>query len=191
MSKKILVILGHPRKESFNGALTDSYIKGAKRSGAQVRKIELGKLKFDPVLRNGYSKIQKLEPGLIRAQKDIKWADHIVFIYPTWWGAMPSLLKGFIDRILLPGFAYKFITGKTLPEQYLKGKSARLIVTMDSPPWFYWLIGSPGHKMMRTTILRFCGINPVKITSIGSVRKASEEKRKKWLDQVRRLGERL
>ncbi|MDH5389479.1 MAG: NAD(P)H-dependent oxidoreductase, partial [Gammaproteobacteria bacterium] len=108
MEKKILVILGHPDEESFCGALAKAYIEGAKDSGNEVHTINLGELKFDPVLWKGYSKIQELEPDLVNAQELMQWSNHIVFIYPNWWGTMPALMKGFFDRAFLPGFAFKY-----------------------------------------------------------------------------------
>jgi len=106
MSKRILVILGHPVTDSFCGALSKSYIDGAQAAGNDVRFIALGSVAFDPVLRNGYAIAQALEPDLASAQAMISWAQHIVFVYPLWWGAMPALLKGFIDRVFLRGFAF-------------------------------------------------------------------------------------
>src|SRR3990172_11834160 len=112
MAKKILIILGHPSRESFCNAIIENYAEGVSEGGGEVRKIYLGELKFDPILWNGYAKIQELEDDLKRVQEDIKWADHLVFVYPTWWGGMPALLKGLVDRAFLPGFAFKFHKGK-------------------------------------------------------------------------------
>ena len=111
MSKRVLVILGHPATNSFCGALADSYSEGANAAGNEVQFISLGSLSFDPILHNGYNTIQELELDLVAAKEAITWAQHIVFVYPIWWGAMPALLKGFIDRIFLPGFAFKYREG--------------------------------------------------------------------------------
>ena len=124
MTKRILVILGHPANKSFCGALADSYVKGAEAAGNEVRLISLGNLSFDPVLHNGYATIQELEPDLVTAQAAITWAQHIVFVYPIWWGAMPALLKGFIDRVFLPGFAFKYREGSQFWDRLLSGRSA-------------------------------------------------------------------
>ncbi len=178
-------------KDSFGGALAQAYIKGAKSAGADVREIYLGELDFDPILHKGYKEIQELEPGLIKAREDIKWAEHIVFVYPTWWGTMPALLKGFFDRVFLSGFAFKF-TGKYSWEKLLKGRSARLLVTMDAPPLFYKLfLGAPGIKTIKRAILLMSGVSPVKVTMFGSVKNSSEAKRKKWLEKAEKLGEKL
>lgn len=105
--KKILIINGHPDKESFNFALSESYKKGAEKSNATIELINIRELDFNPNLEFGYRKKSELEPDLLDAQAKLKWADHVVWIYPVWWSSVPAIMKGFIDRILLPGFAFK------------------------------------------------------------------------------------
>lgn len=190
--KKVLIILGHPDKETFCGALANSYKTGATRAGAQIRELNVGDLDFDPVLHRGYKEIQTLEPDLVRAQELIKWAEHIVFVYPTWWATMPALLKGFLDRTLLPGFAFKYRENSPFWDKYLTGRSARLIVTMDAPRWYNFLAyGDAGQKAMKRATLKFCGINPVRVTTIGSVKALKNEQITKWLEKAEKLGEEL
>lgn len=189
MKKKILVILGHPDTESFCGALAEAYVKGAKATGADVRILELGDLNFDPILWKGYNRIQELEPDLVKSQELIKWSDHIVFVYPNWWGAMPALMKGFFDRVFLPGFAFKYRDNSEFWDKLLSGRTAHLIVTMDTPPWYYrWIYHRPGHNEMKRTILGFCGIKVVKITELAIVRNSLPQKRDKWISMAERLG---
>lgn len=189
MSKRILVILGHPANGSFCGALADSYVTGAQTAGNDVQLISLGNLSFDPVLHNGYATIQELETDLVAAQTAITWAQHIVFVYPIWWGAIPALLKGFIDRVFLPGFAFKFRDGSSFWDRLLSGRSAHLLVTMDTPPWYFrWVYRMPGHNQMKRTILEFSGIKPVTISSFGPIKGSSQQKREKWLAQVNAQG---
>jgi putative NADPH-quinone reductase len=166
-------------------------VKGAEASGNEVRLISLGKLSFDPVLHDGYAKIQPLEPDLVSAQSAISWAQHLVFVYPTWWGAMPALLKGFIDRIFLPGFAFKYREGSVFWDRLLAGRSAHLLVTMDSPPWYYrWVVRMPGHNQMKRAILEFSGIKPVTISNFGPVKSSTLQQREKWLSQTIQFGNR-
>ncbi|MFD2613437.1 NAD(P)H-dependent oxidoreductase [Paenibacillus gansuensis] len=192
MKSKILVINGHPDSKSFCSALSDAYAKGASANSVHIQKIDVSKLDFDPNLKFGYRKRTELEKDLIEAQQLIRWADHLVFIYPTWWGAMPALLKGFIDRVFLPGFAFKYRENSNLWDKLLTGKSAHLIVTMDTPSWYNrWIYKRAGHNVMKRNILQFCGITPVRVTEIGPVKPSSTELRGKWLDKVKRLGEKL
>jgi len=164
-------------------------VAAAQNSGKQVRFVELGKAEFDPVLRHGYKKRQEHEPDLAYFRDSIEWAEHIAFFYPVWWGAMPAILKGALDRVLLPGFAFKYRENSPLWDRLLTGRSAHLFITMDTPPWYYRIVyRMPGHNQMKRTILEFCGIKPVKITSFGPVRYAKPEKKAKWESAVRRYG---
>jgi putative NADPH-quinone reductase len=192
MSKNILLILGHPNKQSFCAALAESYKQGALSSGATVTELFVADLQFDLSLWRGGERITQLEPDVVRAQKLILQADHLVFVYPTWWGTMPAILKGFIDRVFIAGFAFKYREKSILWDKLLKGRTARVIVTMDAPPWYYRLMtGSPGHRAMKRATLKFCGIRPVRISSFGSVKKSTPEKRQQWLEKARRCGAQL
>jgi putative NADPH-quinone reductase len=157
--------------------LAQAYIDGARASGAELRQLNLAEVAFDP------------EPALKQAQADIQWAEHLVFVYPILWGTIPALLKGFIERVFATGFAVNFRNDSPLWDKLLKGRSARLIVTLNTPPWIYrWYFGRPGHNTMKKTILQFCGIKPVRITEVGPIKNSSEARRKKWLSQARALG---
>lgn len=187
--KKILIVNGHPDKESFCFALASSYKKGAELTGADCKLVSLIDLDFNPILTYGYRKITELEPDLLKAQQDILDADHLVFVYPNWWGTYPALLKGFLDRVLLPGFAFKYRENSPWWDKLLKGKTARLIVTMDAPKWYYFLIyRSPGHNAMKRAVLEFCGIKPVKITSFSPIKSSDHKKRKQWIEAAEKLG---
>ena len=106
--------------------------------------------------------------------------------------AYPALLKGFFDRVFLPKFAFEYEKNSPLPKKLLIGRSARAIVTMDTPIWYYWLIYKmPGHNSVRNCILKLCGINPVKFTSFYPVRHADGNKRKKWIETVEKLGQKV
>ena len=189
MTKNITVILGHPDSSSYCGVLAAAYVQAAEEAGHSVKFFKLGEVAFDATLHHGYNKRQELEPGLKEIQDSITWAKHLVFIYPNWWGSMPSLLKGLFDRVLLPGYAFKYRDNSQLWDRLLVGRSAHAIVTMDTPPWYYRLVYKmPGHNQIKKTILEFCGIKPVKITSLGPVRYALPAQREKWLQQVKQYA---
>lgn len=189
MSRRILIILGQPSSNSLCATLARTYADAARHSGAEVRLLELGEMVFDPILHNGYEHTQPLEPDLQDAQVDITWAQHIVWVYPIWWGGLPALLKGFLDRIFLPGFAFKYRVNSVFWDRLLTGRSSELLVTMDSPPWYYrWVQRQPGHRQMKQTILEFSGIQPVRVHSFGPVVKSSEAVRADWIRRVRVLG---
>jgi NAD(P)H dehydrogenase (quinone) len=192
MPKKILVILGQPQRHSYGGALMLAYSEGARAAGAEVKELYLGDLKFDPLATTSLAHLNELEPDLALAQEAIKWADHLVFVYPIWWGTIPALLKGFIERVFLPGFAVNFRKNSPRWDKLLTGRSARLIVTLNTPSWIYrWYFGRPGHNTMKKTILQICGIKPVRITEVGPLKDSTDEKRQQWIAQIRALGARL
>lgn len=146
----------------------------------------LGEIKFTACASTTLRDPVGLEPDLRDAQAAIKWADHLVFVYPIWWGTIPALLKGFIERVFQPGFAMNFRENSPLWDKLLTGRSARLIVSLNTPPWIYrWYFGRPGHNTMKKTILGFCGVKPVRITEIGPIRGSTEARRGKWLEQAR------
>lgn len=191
--KKILVIVGHPRKDSLSYSIADKYFSGAKKSGNEVRRLNLAEMKFDVILHDDYKRTENLEPDLKKAKENIKWADHLVFVYPTWWGTMPALLKGFIDRVFLPGFAYQYERGSRkfnpFPERLLKGKSARIITTVGGSKLIYFFLTNPGTWGMRNFVLYFSGIRPVKVTTFCKVYPGmKQEKVKKILDKAEKLG---
>ena len=105
---KIVIINGHPNKESLNFGFAEAYKKGALESNAEVQEITICNLKFSPNLEFGYQKRTELEPDLVEAWEKIKWANHLVWIHPVWWGGLPAIMKGFIDRVFLPGFAFQY-----------------------------------------------------------------------------------
>jgi NAD(P)H dehydrogenase (quinone) len=190
MSKKILIINGHPNKDAFNFGLAAAYKKGAEHAGAEVREVIIADLNFNPNLQFGYQKRIELEPDLQEAWEKIKWADHLVWVHPVWWGGLPAITKGFIDRLFLPGFAFKYRGNPVWWDKLLKGKSAHIISTLDQQGWYYWLVyGRPSINQLKKSTLEFCGVKPVRTTYIGVVKSSSESLRKQWLRKVEQLGE--
>lgn len=184
---KILVVLGHPRGDSLCAAMAKAYADAAQAAGAEVHRLDLAELQFEPILRKGFG--STLEPDLERAQAELSWAEHVVWIYPIWWGNLPALLKGFCDRVFLPGFAFRYLEGKALPQKLLSGRTSRLLVTLDSPPWYYrWLIGAPAERALAKATLEFCGISVRGRSYFGPVRSSDAAKRASWLAKAQDLG---
>jgi putative NADPH-quinone reductase len=176
MNIKTLLILAHPAKNSLCEILADKYLAKTKEEGREIRYVKLKNLQFDLNLHEGYSGEQPLEQDLENVKADILWCNHLVIIFPTWWGTYPALLKGFIDRIFLPGFAYKYHKGKLFQEKLLKGKSGHLITTMNAPSIYYDLFYfGAGIRSLKTAVFDFCGIYPVRVTKIDNVRKLKTE----------------
>lgn len=166
--KKIFILLGHPDNDSFNWTLAEEYTRGAEEAGHEVRRMNLGEMQFDPILRHGYRSIQELEPDLKSFQENVSWCDHFVIFYPTWWSTMPALLKGIFDRAWLPGFAYKFTSSYTWQKLH-KGKTARVVITSDNIPFAqYILFGDTSNEISRA-ILGFAGFK-VRVKKFGSLK---------------------
>jgi putative NADPH-quinone reductase len=190
--KKILIINGHPNENSFCFGLVASYKKGAAKVGVEVKEIVIGELTFNPNLQQGYHQRADLEPDLLTAWEKIKWAEHLVWVHPVWWGGLPAITKGFIDRLFLPGFAFKYKENSVWWDKLLTGKTAHIITTMDTPTWYYWLVYcNPSVNQLKKTVLEFCGVKPVKVTYINTIRNSTIEQRNKWLKKVEELGEKL
>lgn len=187
--KKILIINGHPNAESFNFGIAESYLKGAINSGATVETITIANLNFNPNLKFGYQKRTDLEPDLLESWEKIKRADHLVWIHPVWWGGLPAITKGFIDRLFLPGMAFQYRENSVWWDKLLKGKTAHIITTLDQPSWYYKLFfGRPSVNQLKKSTLEFCGVKPVKVSYIGIIKGSNEEQRKKWLEKVYKFG---
>ena len=188
--KKVFILLGHPDKDTRSGRVASAYEEGALEAGHEVRRLNLGEMKFDPILHFGYKTIQPLEPDLITFQQNVKWCDHFVIVYPNWWSTMPALLKGLIDRAWLPGFAFSFYKdGRWGWLKRMKGKSARVIILMNNYPWTtFFLFGEFTNELARAT-LGFAGFHPVHVTSFAPSEKASPARFAWWLQKARRLGQ--
>ncbi len=190
--KKIVIINGHPNKDSYNAALAKAYQTGAVSAGAEVKDIAIGELAFNPNLAQGYQQRTELEPDLLEALEKIKWADHLVWIHPVWWGGLPAITKGFIDRLFLPGIAFSYRENSVWCDKHFKGKTAHIITTLDTPSWFYKLVNSNASvNQLKVCILVFCGINKVKVTYFGPIRNSKEADRAKWLEKTKVMGIKL
>lgn len=188
--KKTVIINAHPDKESFCYALHDSYKRGSLAKGSDVSEIFIGELTFNPNLVYGYRKRTQQEPDLITAWQKIKDADHIVWIYPTWWGMPPAMLKGFIDRLFLPGCAFEYQERSPFPKPLLKGKTSEIISTMDTPVFYYKLVYKDiGGRFLRKNVGAFCGIKNIRTTYLSVVKNSTAEKREKWLEKVYKIAQ--
>ena len=110
-----------------------------------------------------------------------------MILYPLWLGDVPALLKAFLEQVMRPGFALRY-REKGFPEKLLKGRSARIVVTMGMPAFFYkHFYGAHSVKSLERNILKFVGIKPVARMILGGV-EGSEEQRNEWLSEMEALG---
>ncbi len=175
---------------SFNFALSDSYVRGAKESGAEIRVINITDLPLENYIRC-CGKDPICDP-ILKAQEDITWAEHIVIIHPVWWSSFPGIMKTFIDLVFTPGFGYKYSPRNPIPKKLLKGRTAHIILTLNAPIWLYrFVFWSPSVVQLKTRVLAFSGIGPTRVTYIGPVIDSTEEQRKAFLERLYVLGKKL
>ena len=190
---RILLIQGHPdaSKPHLCHALADAYAEGAKAGGFELRTMDVARLDFD-ILRSPHEwEHGSLPAGLKSVQDDLMWAEHIVFFFPLWLGDMPALLKGFLEQVARPGFAFMSHDGNPFVHKTLTGRSARVVVTMGMPALVYrYYFRAHSVKSLERNILGFIGIKPVNETLIGGVDEMDEEDINTWLTKLRALGRR-
>ena len=185
---RVLILQGNPDPKGghFGHALAAAYAKGAEAAGHEVKTVALARLEF-PLLKTQQEWRGGRPPAAIReAQKTIAWAEHLVIVFPLWLGDMPALVKGFLEQALRPGFALGEAKKNRMPAKLLAGRSARVVVTMGMPAFFYRLYyRAHSVKNLERNILAFCGVSPVRTTLIGMVEGGGGGK---WLERMSALG---
>ena len=191
MSKRILVIQGHPdiSVSHLNHVLADAYTKGAIFAGHEVRMVTVSGLDF-PMLRSQQDwEHGEVPPSLKYAQHDIQWAEHLVIFFPLWLGGMPAVLRAFLEQVLRPGFAFKYAESNPFGAKGLKGRSARVVVTMGMPSLAYkWFFRAHSLKALKRNILRFVGISPIRQTVIGMSANLKNDEVQKLERMMQKLG---
>jgi putative NADPH-quinone reductase len=185
----VLVIKGHPDSSSLSSALADAYAQAAVSCGATLTCLDLAQLKFDPILRRGYKEEQALEPDLVAASAALRAAQHVAWFFPMWWGGPPALVKGFVERVFTPGYAFRYRGRNQMPVKLLSGRSARLVSSMDSPlAWYTLALRRALHAAFGTGTLSFVGFAPIRTSMFYELRFRSEIERKRAFEQVQRAA---
>jgi len=172
MTKHITIIQGHPDPQTkhFGYVLADAYARGAEEAGHEVRRISVANLDL-PLLRSKAEwEAEISSPPVLLSQQAIGWADHLIIFYPLWLGTMPAVLKAFFEQVFRPGFAISNDAQGEMGKKLLSGKTARIVVTMGMPAFFYrWYYRSHSLKSLQRNILTFTGIGPIKTSLIVNV----------------------
>ncbi|MED5373722.1 MAG: NAD(P)H-dependent oxidoreductase [Myxococcota bacterium] len=184
---RALLISAHPFTDSFSHALGLAWAEGARSQGVEVQVLRLAELDFDPALHTAYREDQPLEPDLVQARDAIAQAAHLSIATPLWWSSVPAQLKGFFDRVLLPGWAFRYENDR--PVGGLSGRSGRLLMTMDAPTWYDSALNfGAGRRQVAQGVMRFCGIKPTRVSAFGDVRMSSPAQRVQMLEKAQRAG---
>jgi putative NADPH-quinone reductase len=189
---KISIILAHPDPKSFNHAIAKTAIDALKKNGHEVIIHDLYAEKFDPVLPANEIPQNAALPEYIKKHcKEISEADGIIIIHPDWWGQPPAILKGWIDRVIRPGVAYKFLEGddgEGVPIGLLKAKAAVVFNTSNTPSEREAAIfGDPLETLWKNCVFGLCGVKIVQRRMFGVVVTSSDDERRGWLREVREI----
>ncbi len=191
MNKRILIIQGHPDSSTrhLNHALADAYTHGATAVGHEVRTVIVSEMDF-PLLRSQEDWEHGEVPAALKpAQQDILWAEHLVLFFPLWLGEMPAMLKGFLEQVARPGFAFKYAGNNPFGVKGLTGRSARIVVTMGMPSLVYiWFFRAHSLKALKRNILGFIGIAPIRQTVVGMVANLKAKDVETLENKLRNLG---
>lgn len=183
------MIDGHPGAPRLSAHLLDLYEKALPQE-AEVTRVAVSELDFDPIFHGDYSAPTAWEPDLVTLARDLDACDHLVLAFPMWWGGPPAQLKGLFDRLLLPHFAFRYHENDALWDPLLEGRSADVIVTMDTPPLFLrFMYDNAVLKQTKRQVLRFCGFKPVRLLACGPVKQGGAKKGlAKWQRKIERMA---
>ncbi len=193
MDRSVCILQGHPHSAARHlcHSIADAYADGARSAGAKVRRIDLGSMDI-AMLRDPADFALPPPDAVVAAQQAIKASAHIVVVYPLWLGTMPAVVKAFFEQLCRNNFAIETDAQGGWPRQMLKGKSARVIVTMGMPATAYKLFfGAHGVRGFESSILGMAGIKPIRETLIGGVGALSRNKAEATLSRIRSLGQAL
>ena len=186
---KILVIVAHPNKASFNHAIALTCSKMLTNNGHEVIAHDLYEEHFNPILPFGEFPREAVLPQEVQRHCDeVSLADGIVIVHPNWWGQPPAILKGWVDRVIRPGVAYEFLegdTGEGVPRGLLKAKSAIIFNTSNTETAREKTeFGDPLEAIWRDCVFGLCGVPIIHRRMFNIVVTSTEEERKGWLSEV-------
>ena len=196
---KTLVVHCHPNPASFNAALYGASCDALRRAGHEVRAVDLYAAGFDPVMARDEREAYLDNPGLIEGRVQshvdaVRWAEHLVFVYPVWFHGPPAMLKGWLERVLLPGVAFQVATRKgEKPKPGLRHIRRLTVVTSGgSPLWWLWVMGDPNRRLFGRAIRALCA-KSCRLTwlQLHSMNNVTAQDRTRFLAQVTRRLETL
>nr|WP_070960894.1 NAD(P)H-dependent oxidoreductase [Hyphomonas sp. Mor2] len=189
MATKIFVWVGHPNDTSLSHGLADAYQRGAEAAGAEVRRMNLHDMDFDLDLTHGYKQRKDHEPSLLAFLELMKWAEHVAWFHPLWWGGMPAKMQAVIDRTFLPGIAFDYHEDDPWWDKLFEGRTADVLVNADTPGFFIkWVYGNPHKHRIMKQVLGFTGIKVKTYAHFAQAKTAEQKKIDNWLAKAEKIG---
>jgi len=189
MARRLFLWVGHPRETSLSHGLADAYQRGAESAGAEIRRMNLHEMDFDLDLTFGYEKRKEHEPVLSEFLENTKWAEHLAWCHPLWWGGMPAKMQAAIDRTFLPGITFAYREKGPWWDKLLEGRTADVLVTADTPGFFLkWMYRNPHKNRIKRQILGFTGVKMTGYAHFATARQASAEKIEGWMKSAHDMG---
>jgi NAD(P)H dehydrogenase (quinone) len=187
---RLSLILAHPQPGSFNHAIADAAAAAARANGHEVRLHDLHAEGFDPVLPGGEIPEQaEVDPKVALHCREIAAADGIVIVHPNWWGQPPAILKGWVDRVIRPGVAYRFLEGdggEGVPIGLLRARAALVFNTSNTEAAREQAaFGDPLEAIWKRCVFGLCGVTSVHRETFSVVVTSTPEQREEWLARVR------
>ena len=196
---RILSILAHPRPDSFCHSVFEQAVSTLRNSGHELVIHDLYAENFDPVLKadEAYTVGDTIEIALSKAtdpvvtlhRQEILLADGLLVVHPNWWGKPPAILAGWLDRVLVPGVAYRLQSAEGEPDGLLTIQTALILNTSDTPEEREKnVLGDPLHLIWENCVLPFCGVNRVERRMFGAIAGSGLKERESWLNEVAALS---
>ncbi len=188
----VSILLAHPNKQSFNHAIAEAACIMLQKNGHRVLMHDLYAERFDPLLYDEeFPEDAALPPQIAAHCQEIVSVDGIIIVHPNWWGQPPAILKGWVDRVMRPGLAYRFLDGdkgEGVPVGLLKAHVALVFNTSNTfPEREARVFGDPLETLWKNCILNFCGVQTCYRETFSPIVTSTEAERRAWLDQVRQV----
>ncbi|PZN59303.1 MAG: NAD(P)H dehydrogenase [Proteobacteria bacterium] len=194
---KVLVVYCHPVEDSFCAALRDAAVEAIRARGCEARVLDLYAENFDPVMRSderrAYNEKAPDDPALRPHIEGLRWAEALIFVYPTWWYGLPAMLKGWLDRVWAKDVAFTF-EGTRQSIEPLMGHISKIavITTCGAPWWWSVIVGQPGRRTILRGIRALCGWRCHTLYLAHYLMDSSTpHSRERFLNKVRRKLERF
>lgn len=158
---RVLIIYCHPEPVSFTAAIRDEALRALAAAHHEARVIDLYGEDFNPTLSQAqwqaYHTAGDNEVGIAAHLEHLRWAEALVFVYPTWWYAQPAMLKGWLDRVWVPHATFKMPAGNAPITRVMTNiKHIVAITSLGSPGWWWRIVGEPGRKLLMRGLGALC-----------------------------------